>query len=155
MSDRVSLSGVVLLFHPCIAHSFVPSHPLSLTLSFSSLLSLLRGFDHFTSCPLQCLVLCNEGLVLLRAYSVLSCPFLCLVPCNVCPSLLGSYCLVMLHPVQLCSYQRSIYWIVTIIHTWKKQLRMYPCSQHLMFARSQTKKCDAQCFEKKRLMTLM
>lgn len=92
------------------------SHPLS----FSSLLSLLRGFDHFMSCPLRCLVLCNEGLVPLHAYSVLSRPYQCLAPCNVRPSSLDGYCLVVLHLVHVRTYQRSTYWMVTIIHTWKK-----------------------------------
>lgn len=86
---------------------------LSLTQAFSSLLSLLRGFDHFMSRPLQCLVLCNEGLVPLHANSVLSRPYLCLALCNLCPSSLSCYCLVLLYLVHECSDQRSTYLTIT------------------------------------------
>lgn len=92
-------------------------------------LSLLRGFDHFMSRPLQCLVLCNEGLVSLHVCGVLSRPYSCLAPCNVCPSSLAGYCLVMLHLVHVCTYRSSTYWTGPITHTWKK----LQCSLHALW----------------------
>lgn len=74
-------------------HSFVLfSTPSPVPHSVLSLTSQERKFDHFMSCPLQCLVLYNDGLVPSCSHSVLCFPF-CLHPCNVCPWSPGSYCL--------------------------------------------------------------